>query len=146
MNRTGCGVIRSYLTQDIKYHVMTETFTKKIWKILESKYLTKSIENRLHLKRRLYRFQLKKEISIREHMNDYTKLLADLANVNMSIEEEDEALILLSSLPDEDYQTFVLALINGKQSLGYHEVSSTLVNHELRRKDKDLPKVHQQKH
>jgi len=47
-------------------------------------------------------------------------------------------LIFLSSLPDEDYKTFVLTLINGKQSLGSNEVSSTLVNHELRRKDKEL--------
>ena len=43
MNRTTCGIIRSCLTQDIKYHVMTETSTKKIWEILEEKYLTKSI-------------------------------------------------------------------------------------------------------
>jgi len=132
-----CGIIRSFLAQDIKYHVMTETFTKKIWKILESKYLTKSIENRLHLKRRLYHFQLKKGILIGKHMNDYTKLLADLADVEVSIEEEDKELILLNSLPGENYETFVLTLINGKQSLGYHKVYSALVNHELRKKDKE---------
>jgi len=52
------------------------------------------------------------------------------------IEAEDKALILLSSLPDKDYETIILTLINGKQSLAYNEVSSTLVNYELRRKDK----------
>jgi len=76
--------------------------------------LTKNIENRLHMKRRLYHFQLKKGISIGEHMNNYTKFLADLTNVNLVIEEEDKALILLSSLLDEDYKTFVLILINDK--------------------------------
>ena len=30
MNRTACGVTRSFLTQDIEYHVMIETSTKKI--------------------------------------------------------------------------------------------------------------------
>ena len=65
-------------------------------------------------------------------MNDYIKLLADLANAEVSI-EEDKVLILLNSLPDEDYETFVLTLINGKQSLGYHEVSSALINQELGR-------------
>jgi len=68
-------------------------------------------------------------------MNNYTKLSTDLANVNVVI--EDKVLILLSSLPDEDYETFVLTLINGKQSLSYNEVSSALINHELRRKDKE---------
>jgi len=91
---------------------MIETSAKNIWEILESKYLTKSIENRLHVKKRLYRFQLKKGVSIGEHMNNYMKLLTDLVNVDMVIEEEDKA--LLSSLPDEDYETFVLTLINSK--------------------------------
>ena len=50
MNRTSRGVIRFCLTQDIKYHVMTESSIKKIWEILEGKHLTKSIKNHLHLK------------------------------------------------------------------------------------------------
>jgi len=70
-------------------------------------------------------------------MNNYTKLLAGLLNMDMVIEEEDEALILLRSLQDEDYETFVPTLINGKQSLDYNKVCSALVNHELRMKDKD---------
>jgi len=47
-------------------------------------------------------------------MNDYIKFLIDLINVDVDIEEEDKALILLNSLPDEEYETFVLTLINGK--------------------------------
>ena len=39
MNWMTCGAIRFCLIQDIKYHVMNETFSKKIWEILESKYL-----------------------------------------------------------------------------------------------------------
>ena len=115
MNRMACGLIRSCLTQDIKYHVLYETSAKKMWEILEKKYLTKSIESRLLLKRRLYCFQLKKELSVAEHINDYTKLLTDLVNVDVDIEEEDKAVILLNSLPDEEYETFVLTLINGRQ-------------------------------
>ena len=42
----------------------------------------------------------------------------------------------MSSLSDKDYESFILTLINGKQSLGYHEAFYALVNHELRRKDK----------
>ena len=68
-------------------------------------------------------------------MNNYMKLLADLAHVDVII-EEDKTLIVLSSLPNKDYETFFHTLISGKQSLNYNEVSSTLVNHELRRKDK----------
>ena len=91
---------------------MNETSAKKIWETLASKYLTKSVENRLHLKKRLYRFQLKRGISMSDHINTYTKLLADVANVDVVIDEEDKTFILLSSLPDEGYETFVLTLIN----------------------------------
>jgi len=54
----------------------------------------------------------------------------------VDIEEEDNAVILLSSLPDEEYETFVLTLINGRQSLNYNDVSAALVNYEVRKKDK----------
>jgi len=41
MNRTACGLIRSCLTQDIKYHVLYETSARQLWEILEKKYLKK---------------------------------------------------------------------------------------------------------
>ena len=104
--------------------------------ILEKKYLTKSIESRLQLKRRLYRFQMKRRLSIDEHMNNYINLLTDLINVHVDIEEEDKALILLNSLRDKVNETFVLTLINRRQSLNYNDVLAALVNYEMRRKDK----------
>ena len=50
---------------------------------------------------------------IGEHMNNYMKLLAVLANVDEVIKDEDRALVLLISLLDEDHETLVLTLING---------------------------------
>jgi len=80
---------------------MNETSTTKNSETLVSKYLTKSIENRLHLKMKLYCLQLKMRVSISNHINNYTKLFADLANVDVVIDDEDKVLILLSSLPVE---------------------------------------------
>jgi len=56
------------------------------------------------------------------------KLFADLTNLDIVIENEDKALILLSYLPDEGYETFVLTLINGRTFLSYNEVTTALVN------------------
>ena len=55
----------------------------------------------MHLKIRLYCFQLKWGLVIDEHMNNYTKILVDLVNVNVAIEEKNKALILLNSLHEE---------------------------------------------
>ena len=57
--------------------------------------------------------------------------------MNVVIDDEDKILILLSSLPDEGYETFVLTLINGRTFLSYSEVTTALVNLELRMKDNE---------
>ena len=41
MNRSARGLIRSCLTQDIKYHVLHETSARQLCEILKKKYLTK---------------------------------------------------------------------------------------------------------
>jgi len=96
--------------------MLYDSFARKIWEILKKKYLTTSIESRLYLKGKLYLFQLKRGLSIGEYMKNYMKLLADLVYVDVEIEEEDKAVILLNSLLDEQYETFVLILINGKKN------------------------------
>jgi len=40
--------------------------------------------------------------SINEHLNSYTRLLTDLVNVDVEIDEEDKAVVLLNSLPREE--------------------------------------------
>lgn len=131
-----CAAIRSCLIQDIKYHVIMETSVRKLWEILESKYSAKSIESRLYLKRRLYRFQFKQETSINDHLNAYTKLLADFTNIKV-IKEENKILILLSFLSNVEYYMFVLTFINRRSTFGYIEVTDFLVNYELRKNENE---------
>ncbi|KAE9451894.1 hypothetical protein C3L33_16202, partial [Rhododendron williamsianum] len=49
INCQACGFIRMCLDKDQKYFVMRETNAKVLWKKLEDKYMTKSMENRLYL-------------------------------------------------------------------------------------------------
>ena len=53
--------------------------------------------------------------------------------MDVKIDEEDKAVIYLNSLPDEEYETFTLTLINDRQTLNYNEVSAALVNYEVSR-------------
>jgi len=57
--------------------------------------------------------------------------------LDVVIEDEDKVLILLSFLPDEGYEAFVLTLINGRTSFSYSEVTDALMNIKLRKKDKE---------
>ena len=55
-------------------------------------------------------------------------------------------MILLNSLPEEEYKTFTLTLINGRQILNYSKVSAALVNYEVRGQDiLSSSEVHQQR-
>ena len=65
----------------------------------------------------LYHFQMKRGISVDEHMNSYTKLLTDLVDVDVKIDEEDKTVILINSFPEEEYGTFTLTLINEENPL-----------------------------
>ena len=85
---------------------------------------------------KLYSFQMQRECSINEHLNHYAKLLTDLINVDVETSEEDKAVILLNSLPREEFETFTLILINVSKSLHYSEVSASLVSYEVRRHDR----------
>ena len=78
---------------------------------------------------------MKRRVSIREHVNNFTKLLSDMVNVDIIVEDEDKAMLLLCSLPEDDYATFVLTMINGRTTVSYKEVTSALVNYELRKSD-----------
>ena len=41
----------------------------------------------------------------------------------------------MNSLPEEEYETFTLTLINGRKSLNYSEVFAALLSYEVRRQD-----------
>jgi len=80
----------------------------------------------LAFEKEIVSFSVEEGVSISDHICTYTKLLADLANVDAVIEKEDKTLILLSSLPDERYETFVLTRINERTSLKYSKVTIAL--------------------
>ena len=101
--------------------------------------MKKSIENRLYLKKRIFCFQHKKGTSMNEHLNDFNKMIADLKNLDVEIDDEDKALLLLNSLPDT-YEHLVTTLLYGKEKIKFIDVSNALVNNEYRKKDQIVHK------
>lgn len=134
VNRQACGTIRLCLRKDQKYFVMKENIAAILWKKLEDKFMTKSVENRLYLKKKLFRFQFKKGTPMIEHLNNFNKILADLQNLDVEFIDEDKALLLLNSLP-ESYEHLTTTLLYGKDEVKFVDVSNALVNNEYRKKD-----------
>ncbi|KAJ8648884.1 hypothetical protein MRB53_001907 [Persea americana] len=74
-----------------------------------------------------------------EHLDDFNKIIVDLMNIDVKIDDEDKALLLLNSLPDS-YDHFTHTLINRKTEVKYDVVSAILMNNEYRKKDKQAHK------
>ena len=109
---------------------------KELGDKLEAKYMQKSVENKLYLKKKLFRFDYKKGISIVEHLDDFNKILTDLLNLDVKIDDEDKALLLLNSLP-ESYEFLVTTLLHGAYDIDFEDVSNSLMNNEVQKKEKD---------
>ncbi|GJR03668.1 retrovirus-related pol polyprotein from transposon TNT 1-94 [Tanacetum coccineum] len=56
INRLACGTIRSCLSREKRYDFSKETSAYKLWVALEEKFLKKNCQNKLFMKKRLFRF------------------------------------------------------------------------------------------
>ena len=135
INRLACGTIRSCLSREQKYTFSKETSASKLWKALEEKFLKKNSQNKLHMKKRLFRFSYVPGTTMNEHITNFNQLVADLLNLDVTFEDEDLALMLLGSLPEE-FEYLETTLLHGKSEVTFNEVTAALYSYELRRKDK----------
>lgn len=94
------ATIRLSLASQIKYQVLTETSSKDLWEKLEKVYKSKSLSNRLYLKKELYRFRMEEGSDLVNHINEFNRLVTQLTSIDVKLDEEDKALLLLVSLPD----------------------------------------------
>ncbi|KAH9650271.1 hypothetical protein KPL70_026312 [Citrus sinensis] len=116
INNKAHNTIILHLSDEVLREVAKERIALGLWSKLEDLYLKKSLAKRLYMKRRLYTFSMKEGVAIKDHLDEFNKLILDIENVNIDLEEEDRALIMLSSLPDS-FEHFVDTLLYGRQTL-----------------------------
>ncbi|KAK1423937.1 hypothetical protein QVD17_19248 [Tagetes erecta] len=113
--------------------VSKETTAHGIWTKLGSLYLTKSLANRLYLKKRLYTFQMGQGKSLNDHVDEFHKMILDLENIDVKIDNEDQAILFLASLP-QSYEHFVDTLMFGRDSLTLEDVMAAMNSKELHKR------------
>ncbi|PWA73707.1 hypothetical protein CTI12_AA260080 [Artemisia annua] len=72
-----------------------------------------------------------------DHITSFNQLVTDLMNMDEVFKDQDLALILLGSLPEE-YELLETTLLNGKDDVFLSKVCAALYSKELRRKDKQI--------
>ena len=75
---------------------------------------------------------LQEGTTILEHLNFFNKVISELLAIDVKINEEDKALILLSSL-SQSYDHIITIMLYGKKTLILEEVKSTLLSNEIKK-------------
>ena len=119
------------LADDVITEVATETTACGLWLKLESLYMTKSLTNKLLLKQRLFSLRMQEGTPLRDHLDQLNTILLELRNIDVVVDDEDAALILLVSLP-LSFENFVQSFIVGKDTVSLEDVRSALHSRELR--------------
>jgi hypothetical protein len=121
------------LSDGVLREVADEETTVGLWKKLESLYMKKSLTNRLFLKQRLYTLRMQEGTPLCNHLDYFNRIILDMKNINIKVDDEDQALILLCSLPDS-FDNFVNSMLYGRDTISLADVKSALNSIELRTK------------
>nr|GEV80652.1 retrovirus-related Pol polyprotein from transposon TNT 1-94 [Tanacetum cinerariifolium] len=121
------------LDNKVLREVNKEDSAAGVWLKLKTLYMTKSLANKLYLKKKLFNFYMDSGKKLSEHIDEFNKLIGDLAHIEVDIDDEDQALTLLTSLPSS-YDNFVETLLYERESLTLEDVFSSLNSQELKKR------------
>jgi hypothetical protein len=137
LDRRARSTIRLCLADSVLLNVSGESTTKELWDKLGNLYQSKSLVNKLFLRKKLYHLRMEDGDSMTEHLNAFNTLVSQLVSVNITIVEEDKCITLLCSFPDS-WDNLVVEIGSTTQStLKYEDVVSSLLSEEMRRKSMD---------
>ena len=103
---------------------------KDAWDALRSHFERNTLANKLFLKKRFFRMEMKEGATIESHLKEMKELSDQLSAIDAPITEEDQVVTLLGSLP-KSFSTLVTALearVDEGVTLKY--VQQALVNEE----------------
>ncbi|KAG7554626.1 GAG-pre-integrase domain [Arabidopsis suecica] len=99
---------------------------------LDKLYMSKALPNRIYLKQKLYSFKMQENLSVEGNIDEFLRLIADLENTNVLISDEDQAILLLMSLPKQfDQLKDTLKYSSGRATLSVDEVVAAIYSKEL---------------
>jgi hypothetical protein len=126
-----------YIHYNIFHHVANDTNAYEMWKKLESMYDRKTTMNKASMIKRLAKLEYRDGSSVIEHWNVFQCHINQLSTMKINFEDEVQALLLLSSMPDS-WNTLVVSVSNsapdGKLTL--EMVKNRMLNEEARKKEK----------
>ena len=135
LNNKAIGHIIQWVDDSVIHQMANETDAHALWVKLVSLFEKKTAAKKAFLIKELINVKYKDGLSVMEHLNNFQNMINQLATMNMAIDDELQALLLLGSLPDS-WQTFVVTVSNSAPNgvLTMENVRSNMLNEETMRK------------
>ena len=102
---------------------------RQAWDALKNHFERDTLANKLLLKKKYFRMEMKETASAEAHLKEMKELTDKLAAVGAPIAEEDQVVTLLGSLPKK-YSTLVTALEARRDNLSLSYVQEALLHEE----------------
>lgn len=138
---------KSFIEKHLANHVMADIGkkmnSKETWDYLKEIYMNKvhigenmdnneSSDNgkeddasKLFLKDELYSLQMEEGGDLQDHLNKFQNCVTNLSKVDEKYEDEDKAIMLLSSLPTS-FEQLITTLVSGKDTHKFDEVTEAI--------------------
>ncbi|GJZ76500.1 hypothetical protein Tco_0641172 [Tanacetum coccineum] len=95
-----CLLVRLLLAKNVAYNVVNEKTTYNLFKALSNMYEKPSASNKVFLIGLLVNTKMNEGASVADHVNEFNSILSRLMSVDIKLDDEVQALLLLSSLPE----------------------------------------------
>ena len=139
LNQKTIGTIRSWIDQSVYHHVVKEFKTGVLWRKLETIYEQLAAQNRVNMMKKLVNLKYKEGRNITERTSEFQGLVNQLTTMKIILDDELQALLLLSYLPD-NWETLVVSVNNSesKGKLTFDMATDKLRNEESQRKNAEV--------
>ena len=122
------------VSDSVLLNVSGEATAKALWDKLGTLYQSKSLVNKLFLRKKLYNLRMKDGDSVTKNLNAFNTVVSQLGSVDIKISNEDKCISLLCSLPDL-WDSLVIAIGSNATALQFDEIVSSLLTEEMRWKN-----------
>ncbi|GJW66597.1 retrovirus-related pol polyprotein from transposon TNT 1-94 [Tanacetum coccineum] len=134
INKKAHSAVILCLGNKVLREVTEEMIAAEVWSKLDTLYMIKSLDNKLYLKKKLYTFYMSAGRKFSEHIDEFNKIVLDLANIEVKFKDKDLALLSPTSLPSS-YEHFVDTLLYGRKALTLEDVMATLNSKKIKERD-----------
>ena len=124
------------MSRSIAHNIVKKKTTVDLMKALFSMYEKPSVNNKMHLMKKLFNLKIAENALVAQHLNEFNTITNQLSFVEIDFDDEIRALTVLASLPNI-WEVMKMAISNstGKEKLKYNNIRDLVLAEEIRRKD-----------